>query len=531
VRITRRALLQKTGRLTAALALRPAGRQAPTVTARPALDPAHLEPFVDPLPVPQIARPSGQRPSPSDPALSLPYYRLRMRAIESQVHRDLKPTPMWGFDSSSPGPTFETRSGRGLLVEWSNELPLQHFLPIDRHIHGAESDKPEVRAVVHLHGARTEPRSDGYPEDWYEPGKSALYYYPNNQDAAQLWYHDHTLGINRLNVYAGLLGAFIIRDDAEDALGLPAGPYEVPLLLCDRIFHPDGRLYYPASPKPGAPWIPEVFGNATLVNGKLLPYLDVEPRRYRFRVLNGSNSRFYRLSLSNGQALYQIGCDQGLLPAPVELKSLVLAPGERGDIVIDFANQGGKRIVFTNNFLPVMQFRVHNGSVKDSSALPAALRPVPRTPESAAVKTRELALVEYEDGHGNSVIMLLNDTHWNMPVTENPVIGSTEIWSLINTTDDSHPIHLHLVRFQILDRRPLDRDAYQFHHKVRYRGPAQRPDPGEAGWKDTVQAHSGMVTRIIARFEGYTGRYVWHCHVLEHSDNEMMRPFDVIAGS
>ena len=229
VRITRRALLQKTGRLTAALALRPAGRQAPTVTVRPALDPAHLEPFVDPLPIPQIARPSGQRPSPSDPALSVPYYRLAMRAIESQVHRDLKPTPMWAFDSSSPGPTFETRSGQGLLVEWSNQLPLQHFLPIDRHIHGAESDKPEVRAVVHLHGARTSPESDGYPEDWYEPGKSALYYYPNNQDAAQLWYHDHTHGNQSLEHVRRAVGRLHhSRRCRRDALGLPAGYYEVP---------------------------------------------------------------------------------------------------------------------------------------------------------------------------------------------------------------------------------------------------------------------------------------------------------------
>ena len=529
--ITRRIFLQKSGLMTAALVAHQTTRAVREVVTRPTLDPNSLKPFVDPLPIPEIARPSSYRPSPADPAVKLPYYRLAMGEVEGKVHRDLKPTRLWGFGSCSPGPTFETRSGEGLLVEWVNDLPHEHFLPIDHNIHGADANKPEVRTVVHLHGAKTGPASDGYPEDWYEPGKSATYYYSNNQDAAMLWYHDHALGINRLNIYAGLLGAFFIRDQVEDSLNLPRGKYELPLILCDRTFYPDGQLYYPVSPKPDAPWVPEVFGNAILVNGKLFPYLEVEPRRYRFRVLNGSNGRFYHLSLANGQTFHQIGTDQGLLPAPVELKNLSLAPGERADLIIDFAGCGGERTVVKSDAFDVMQFRVAAGRVQDTSSLPPTMRPVAGPKESEAIRMRDLPLVEIEDAYGNSVIMLLNGMRWSMPVTENPVINTVEIWNLINATDDSHPIHLHLVRFQILDRRPFDVFQYRSTKVLRYRGPAVPPEPSEAGWKDTARAHPGMVTRIIVRFEGFTGRYVWHCHVLEHGDNEMMRPYDVVAAS
>jgi spore coat protein A len=527
--ITRRLFLLSSGAMAAALAIDPSP-QAQKVAPIPAtLDPNSLEPFVDRLPIPEIAKPDGLRPSPANPAMKLPYYRMSMRQVGSKVHRDLKPTRFWGFGASSPGPTFETRSGDGILVEWANELPRKHFLPIDRHIHGAEADKPEVRAVIHLHGAKAEPASDGYPEDWYEPGKSATYHYPNQQDASMLWYHDHTLGINRLNVYAGLLGAFFIRDATEDALNLPKGEYEIPLLICDRLFDKEGQLYYPSSPKPDAPWVPEVFGNAILVNGKLAPFLEVEPRKYRFRVLNGSNGRFYHLSLSNGKTFYQIGCDQGLLVAPAETKNLLLAPGERADLVVDFSGHSGERIILHDDAFNVMQFRVTAKGPADTSSLPQSLRPVPKLAESEASKSRPLSIVEVEDFYGKPVTMLLNNAHWKMPVTENPTLNSVEIWELVNTTDDTHPIHLHLVRFQILDRRRFSIFPYVTKGDLKYTGAPVPPDPGEAGWKDTVRAEPGMVTRIIVKFEGFVGRYVWHCHVLEHEDNEMMRPYDVVA--
>jgi len=344
-----------------------------------------------------------------------------------------------------------------------------------------------------------------------------------------LWYHDHALGINRLNVFAGLFGMFFVRDEFEDALGLPRGKYEIPLVIYDRIFDLEGQLNYPVSGDDKSPWVPEVFGDAIVVNGKILPYLEVEPRRYRFRLLNAANGRFFHLTLSNGQQFQQIGSDQGLLPAPVAAKSIALAPGERADAILDFSGAAGSKIVLQSDSYTVMQFRVAQAGAKDNSVLPQVLRPVPAIVESAAVKTRVLSLDEIDDSKQMPVTMLLNNTHWNMPVTESPVLDSTEIWTLINSTDDSHPIHLHLVRFRILDRRPINAFRYHYHRELTYVGPSVLPEAGEMGWKDTVRADPAMATRILVKFEGYTGRYVWHCHILEHEDNEMMRPFEVIA--
>ncbi|HUA18545.1 MAG TPA: multicopper oxidase [Bryobacteraceae bacterium] len=501
------------------------------VSAAPALNPDMLAKFVDPLPIPEVARPVGSRPLPDDPSIKAPYFRVPMRQLECKLHRDLPPTRLWCYGSSSPGPTFETRSRQPLFVEWPNQLPGKHFLPIDHGLDGAEPDKPEVRGVVHVHGAKAPPDSDGFPEDWYVPGKSRTYFYPNGQEAAALWYHDHAMGINRLNIYAGLFGLYLVRDDFEDRLNLPKGAFEIPLVLHDRLLRQDGQLDYPVSGDPRRPWVPEVFGDVMLVNGKAFPFLNVEPRKYRFRVLNAANGRFFHLSLSNGQKFHQIGTDQGLLAAPVELERSLLAPGERADWIIDFAGQAGAQIVLQNDAFQVMQFRVGRQKSPDASSLAATLRPVVKTPESLAVKTRPLGLIENLNLKGESMQMLLNNTRWHMPVTENPVLDSVEIWSFVNTTDDSHPIHLHLVRFQILDRRRFEPFFYQTTGEIRYTGPVTPPAPEESGWKDTVRADPRMVTRIIVKFEGYLGRYVWHCHVLEHEDNEMMRPYEVIAAA
>jgi spore coat protein A len=530
VGLTRRAFLQAGGTIGVTAAFHQSSTRAPAPRFRTQLQANSLARFVDPLPIPAIARPDGARTSPLDGSLQIPYYRVPMRQFEAKLHRDLKPTRQWGYGGTSPGPTFEARSGKGALVEWVNDLPAAHFLPIDHNTHGAEKDKPDVRAVVHLHGGKTPAASDGYPEDWFVPGKSAVCHYPSRQDAAMLWYHDHALGINRLNVFAGLLGAFLVRDEFEDALGLPRGKYEIPLIIYDRVLDLASQLNYPVSPDPQKPWTPDVFGDAIVINGKMFPYLDVEPRKYRFRVVNGSNARFLHLSLSAGLKFRQIGTDQGLLPRPLELEKVFLAPGERADVVIDFAGGGGANVVLKNDIFPVLQFRVGKGKMTDDSALPQVLRPVPRIAESSAVRTRSLSLVEVDDLKQRPQMMLLNNAHWNMPVTENPQLDSTEIWELVNTTDDSHPIHLHLVRFQVLDRRTFDINAYWSANQVRYKASAVPPGPEEMGWKDTVRADPGMVTRIITKFEGFPGRYVWHCHILEHEDNEMMRPFDVLPG-
>lgn len=457
-----------------------------------------------------------------------------MRQFQTKVHRDVPPTSFWGYGGSCPGLTIEARSGKPILVEWANELPSQHIFPVDHTIHGAEAGNPEVRTVVHLHGGRTPPESDGYPEDWFVLGKSALCHYPNQQEAAALFYHDHAMGITRLNGVAGLAGLYLIRDEFEDGLNLPKGAYEIPLVIFDRSFRPDGQIYYPVSGKPGSPWVSEYYGSAILVNGRIFPYLEVEPRKYRFRLLNSSNGSFYRLSFapdekftSEGLAFHQIGSEQGFLPSPAEMNMLILGPGERADMILDFSGHGGKEIYLRTDVAIVMQFRVSSRKTPDPSSLPANLRPVPRIPEKAAVLTRELTLSDYQNRLGMSKVMLLNGTQWNEPVTEKPALNSTEIWSFINLTDDSHPIHLHLVRFQILDRRPFDLEVYQLTKKIVLTGPAIPLAPGELGWKDTVRADPMTITRIIVKFEGFAGKYVWHCHMLEHEDNEMMRPYVV----
>lgn len=457
-----------------------------------------------------------------------------MRQVEQRIHRDLPPTRLWGFNSTSPGPTIEARSHQPLIVEWANQLPPKHFLPIDHSIHGAGPGVPEVRSVIHVHGARVPPQSDGYPENWYVPGQSLSSFYPNIQDATMLWYHDHAMAITRLNMYAGLFGLYIVRDEVEDSLNLPKGRYEIPLVLSDRSFRADAQLYYPVSGDPEKPWISEFFGSAILANGALFPFVDVEPRKYRFRLVNASNSAFLYLTLSNHQAFCQIGSDQGLFATPVELNRLTLAPGERADLILDFKRHAGESIVLRSDRFTICQFRVSNTAVTDDSSLPAHLRTVERIPETTGTTTRPLTLVDQgdpDDPTAAALPMLLNGAYWHDPVTESPTLGTTEIWSLVNLTDDTHPIHLHEVRFQILDRRAFDVFTYLNDNRLQYTADAVPPDSNELGWKDTVRADPGMVTRIIIRFEGFAGRFVWHCHVLEHEDFEMMRPYDILPAT
>ena len=500
------------------------------------LDTTRLARYVDPLPLPAVLSPAGTRPHPEAPEKNIPYYRVAMRAFRAKVHRDLPPTMFWGYDGACPGPTLEAHSGEPILVEWVNELPNNHFLPIDHTLHGAEAEKPEVRTVVHLHGGRTAPESDGYPEKWFVPRQSATCFYPNEQEATALFYHDHAMGITRLNAVAGLSGLYVLRDRLEKSFNLPHGRYEVPLVLFDRSFHTDGQMAYPVSGKPDSPWVSEYYGSAILVNGRIFPYFQVEPRRYRFRLLNASNGSFYRLSFGAADSViapavrfWQIASEQGFLESPAEMETLVLGPGDRADVIADFSPHAGKEVYLRTDSAVFMQLRVTGQRMEDESSMPEAFRPIPRMTESSAIKTRELTLADYQNRLGYSKVMLLNGSHWNMPVTENPVLNTTEIWSLINLTDDSHPIHLHLVRFQVLDRRPFDLAVYQLTRKIVYTGPSEALAAGELGWKDTVRADPMMVTRIIARFEGFTGRYVWHCHMLEHEDNEMMRPYEVVA--
>ena len=536
---------------------------------RSAFAESELTKFIDPLPIPRVLRPSGK-------ISGIPTYNVRMTQFQQKLHSQLPPTTLWGYGDTYPGPTFEVRRGQPINVQWKNRLPHKHLLPVDFTLHGAEPPTPAVRTVVHLHGAKVLPESDGYPEAWFTNSfartgpffTTKMYSYPNDQQATSLWYHDHALGITRLNVFAGLAGFYLIRDEIEDSLNLPNGQYEVPLLIQDRMFNADGSLLYPVQipgdPDPRVPpvWIPEFFGDTVLVNGKVWPFLAVEPRKYRFRILNGSNARFYNLVLQEstadgvsldkpGPAFYQIGTDGGFLPAPVQLTNLLMAPAERFDVVVDFSGLAGKFFLLTNDanapfpdgddFIPgdVMLFKVTQPlHGRDTSSLPAHLSPVPLLDPALAVKRRKLTLTELDSEMGSPIIALLGDKHWDEPVTEKPKVGTIEVWNLINATEDAHHIHLHLVQFQILNRQPFDEDQYPA--KLVFTGPPVAPPANERpAWKDTVQAFPGEVTRIIAKFDLPTGtpvtpgarfRYVWHCHILEHEDNDMMRPYDVVAG-
>jgi spore coat protein A len=488
----------------------------------PMLHALELPPFVDALPLPETAKPilhNGRRT-----------LDITMREIHAKVHRDVPPTRMWSYGPTALAPLIDTRSHEPLHIRWINNLPTQHFLPIDHSLHGCGHDVPDVRAVVHLHGARVPPKDDGHPEDWYIPGASRTCLYPLQQDATALWFHDHAMGLNRLNTYAGLFGMFLIRDKVEDDLHLPSGKYEVPLILYDRNFTADGQLFYATSGDPEHPWVSEFTGDGILINGKIRPYFDVEPRLYRFRTLNVANSRFFTLSLSNDQPITQIGCDQGLFATPVEMPRLTLAPGERGDLLIDFSHAAGQTLHLRTGAQDILQFRVaRQASSPPSQPVPRALRTIVRTPASSAVTTRNITLNEYQDRIGNSMVMLLNRKHWHELVTERPRLNTTEIWEFVNETEDTHPMHLHLVRFQILNRQPYDAFEYLKTKKFSFLSDPVLPEPHELGWKDVVQCPPGLITRILVRFEGYTGNYLYHCHVLEHEANDMMRPFEVIA--
>ena len=526
--------------------------------------------YVDPLPIPPTIHPSGKPNEVID---------IEMRQFQQKAHRDLPPTTLWGYNGSWPGPTIEAQSGQPLNINWISKLPTAHILPIDHSIHGAESSLPAVRNVAHVHGACVLPDDDGYPESWFTAqGEHGPHgpkfnprpsFYPNSQPATTLWYHDHCLGITRLNVYAGLAGFYLIRDEAEKALNLPQGEFEIPLMLQDRLFHHDGSLYYPRvvnGPKEHPIWIQEFYGDYNCVNGMVTPFLELEPRKYRFRILNAANARFYHLRMFNsdeaGKALndsfdvpsfQQIGTDGGLLPAPLELHYLLLGPGERFDVVIDFSGCEGKSFSLVNDapapytmggqYLAddVMLFKVTRPlSSKDTATVSDSL--VPFEPLNPTFATRERLLLVSEKerpSDGYVIIGLLGNARWHEPITEDPKAGSTEIWSFVNITGDVHPLHIHLVQFQVLNRQSFDVQTYQQTGKLVFTGRPMAPERNERpARKDTVKSYPGYVTRIIQRFDlppgmpvapGQEFLYVWHCHILEHEDNEMMRPYKVIG--
>ena len=591
-----------------------------------------------------------------------------------------------GGSFNYPAFTIEAKYQQPVRVKWINDLVdengnyLPHLLPVDQTLHWANpvgvckdgstatdcrglSQDPymgPVPMITHVHGADTYEWSDGYPEAWYlpdaknipeyvqfasgsfyntflnesplgsdwEPG-SAVFEYPNDMKATTLWYHDHSLGMTRLNVYAGPAGFWLLRGGpGDDVTGVLPGPapalgdapgmsyYEIPIVIQDRSFNDDGSLFYPDNRAffegldpsqlqiPFAPdkvgkgnkspvsdvspiWNPEFFGNMMVVNGRTWPYLEVEARRYRFRFLNGSDSRFLILATDNeGMQFHQIGADGGFLAAVASQDQLLLGPAERADVIMDFSGlEEGDTITLLNfgpdepygggvpdidpldpgDFDPsdpgstgqVMQFRVGGPPASDPSTPPASLTLPAITPFGAASNTRTLSLNEEEsavvfvseDKDGNIVLDRKGDPFgptsallgtvdaagysdggllWSDAVTENPGTGDTEVWEIYNFTADAHPIHIHLVQFQVVDRQQLvqNDEGHAVQPAQLVAGTSYPPEVSETGFKDTVISYPGEVTRVKASFDRQ-GLFVWHCHILEHEDNEMMRPYCV----
>jgi spore coat protein A len=663
---------------------------------------AILDPTVTPIPkyemamvIPPVMPGMGEVPLPGGSMAD--YYEISVEQFTQQIlPPPFQPTPVWSYGVPGnpdsffyPAFTLEATYGKPVRVKWINGLVdgqgnyRPHLLWVDQTLHWANPPGPvdmettnhapytgPVPIVTHVHGAETHEDSDGYPEAWYlpaannlpggystggslyeefkakfaakwgvdwEPGAST-FQYPNEQRATTLWYHDHTLGMTRVNVYAGPAGFYLVRGGPDDlppgtlpgpapAPGDPPGTayYEIPIVIQDRSFNQAdslgyNTLFYPANraffeglepdqlriPFEGDPacdggtsdvspiWNPEFFGNTMVVNGRTWPFLEVEQRRYRFRLLNGSDSRFLLLKLvaEGDQAaprpatpaltFWQIGADGGFLPAPTELDQILLGPAERADVIVDFSGfVEGTNLYMINeapddpfgggevgiDFDPanpettgqVMQFRVVPIVGTDESTDPATLVLPAITALGEAVRTRKLSLNEEEsedvrvitDEQGN-VLLACDDPSaevfgpteallgtvdggnnpvalkWGAPITETPGVGDTEIWEIYNFTADAHPIHVHLVQFEIMNRQALVADAEGVAVvPAQLSGDPIDPESWETGLKDTVIAYPGQVTRIKAKFD-LAGLYVWHCHILEHEDNEMMRPYRVL---
>jgi spore coat protein A len=670
-RLTRRQLLQYGAAAGASLYLplrfdlRSAYAQVPGGT----LPPGDISKYVTPLVIPPAMPRTSVLPQGRGRPVS--YYEIAVRQFPQHIlpqSMGLPPTTVWSYGSVNhpgtfnyPAFTIEARWQTPLRVKWINQLVdangnyLPHLLPVDQTLHwanppggtgGRDSEGLDptrytgpVPIVTHLHGGHSGQESDGFAEAWYLPAANnipqgharvgsyydtfkaqaeglygqpwtagnAVFQYDNIQAAATMWYHDHTLGMTRSNVYAGPAGFYLLRGGPGDGVvGTLPGPapqmgdppgmtyYEIPIAIQDRSFNDNGSLFYPdnraffeglhqppTEPYLDIPFIPEeacdglpsdispifnpeVFGNTMVVNGKTWPYLEVEQRRYRFRFLNGCNSRFLILKMSNGLPFWQIGAEGGFLPAPVELDQLLMGLAERADVIVDFTNVPvGTEIILENlgpdepfgggvpgvDFEPadegttgqVMKFIVRRRRGRDASTPPSQLVLPTPAPLPDASTTRQVSLNE-EDSQtvrasevdGNIVLDCDNGSpfgprhallgtvaggegtplKWDDPITENPGVGDTEVWEMYNFTEDAHPIHIHEVTFDVVGREDIES------------GVTRGPEPWETGRKDTVIAYPGEITRVKATYDR-AGLFVWHCHIVEHEDHEMMRPYVV----
>jgi spore coat protein A, manganese oxidase len=557
--LTRRRFLQY-GTAGGAALLLPWARQSTAAAAS-----GKLTKYLEPVPLPGAGIVVASPTAPNR-------YAFTQRQIARRLHPQLPPTPLWAYDDGSGlagqagsfGMAVVGQTGTPLEISFTHELPAEYpsWLPIDTRL---TPRGREVRLMTHLHGGFVAGASDGNPvvtPEGFGPGNTQTVVYPNEapqMPASLLWFHDHGLGATRLNVFAGLAAAYILRDEHDtgeerNPIGIPGGTYEIPLVVQDRSFDADGTLLYPSSDIAGATWIGEYFGDVMLINGKVWPYLEVEPRLYRFRILNGCNARILSLDIG-APSLWQIGAEGGLWDVPVPVKELVLAPAERADVLVDFSRLAGQTLVMKNHnpkkpvstpapsLEQVMQIRVGTTvSRPGPRSIPSSL-PGRRADLGDPVRTRYITLNEI-DVDEPTWFLNLDGVHFDAPVTETPRAGTIEDWVYVNLTADTHPMHTHLVTAQVVGRTPFDVQAYEEANEGAHgvpggidptpyaTGPMQPPDPTERGFKDTVKANPGTFTTIRAKFDlpaGITApqHYVYHCHIVEHEDNDMMRPFTV----
>ena len=459
------------------------------------------------------------------------------------MHSELGATTLWAYDGMYPGPTFEVDVDQSITIEWRNnlrdsatgDLRSTDYFNVDQCLHGADAWGQAARLSVHLHGIETTAEYDGHPDRTFLPGTSYKYFYPNSQSATMLWYHDHAVGITRLNTYLGLAGLYIIRESWESTL-LPSGAYELPLFIQDKIFLSDGSLYYPDS------WIPSFYGRKAVVNGKVWPFHNVERGKYRLRILNGSGSRVYKLYFLSSTGVipsfYLIGTDQGFLEFPISFTEIELAPAERIDILVDFAQfSAGEHVDLLNSDdtapidLPqIMRFQV--GSADGwTDPIPTSLLS-PNFPDVATLTPiyhqftlENVPVIEAADECPSSSF-LINQLDWD-DLTEYITMGTYQIWEFYNVHSKVHPMHIHLVKFRVLEREEI---SYDGDTPVPSGTVIPAGDEEYYGWKDTVRATPGYITRVLMKFPDYNkaysgGLFPYHCHNIEHEDYSMMRQF------
>ena len=548
-------------------------------------DPSVLQKYVTPLPRPTRVHSCDGKVT------------IRMVGTKHSFHPQLPLTHVWFYNGLAV-PMLDVQRFQEIHVKWVNELPRRHLLQesIDHTIMGAEPNLPNVRTAVHLHGGEQSPFSDGGPLSWFTPETSFVYRYPNQQLPTMLMWHDHCIGITRLNVYAGLTsGVYIIRDPKIEApLRLPKGKYEIPLVISDKSFREDNQqLFYPIigdNPPVHPKWTSHFIGTTILVNNVIWPVLKVQARKYRFRMVNAANTRFFSLKIvaflndlkaPSAVSFWQIGSDGGYLPYPVELNApkggpeLLLGSAERADIIIDFSRfKEGTELFLVNSAVApfeggkppdpnttrqVMKFIITPLQRKDKSKIRTPKHLFERLDIKDVVMRRQVLLTVDLTTKPNA--LYVNNTEFMRPVSEFPVLGTTELWEFINLTPEqgAHPMHIHLIQFQILNRQAFRAADYLADFQKANAGimpgggiqteipvgsyligdPISVKGTNEDGWKDTVISRSQQVTRLLIRwapqqagmkfpFDATNGQYVNHCHLVEHEDNDMMRPYQLL---